>query len=165
MIVGTTPYSHAITGRKALFVNESYTVRILDMDPAESDATLTELIAFGISDPATVTGIRKQLWSEHLDILPDDPRLDDPVAAIGELWPSVADGQPPGRVRPSLWASPLSQAASTSRSSPPMRRGSPSAFSTKGAKGRWHAFRYRGAPAMCTTASGWTMQTSPSTQK
>jgi taurine dioxygenase len=41
---------HPITGRKALFVNESYTVRILDMEPAESDAVLSELIAFGISD-------------------------------------------------------------------------------------------------------------------
>jgi len=41
---------HPITGRNALFVNESYTVRVLDMEPAESDALLGELIAFGISD-------------------------------------------------------------------------------------------------------------------
>jgi taurine dioxygenase len=44
---------HPITGRKALFVNESYTVRILDMEPAESDALLGELIAFGVSDRFT----------------------------------------------------------------------------------------------------------------
>ncbi len=41
---------HPITGRKALFVNESYTVRVLDMEPTESEALLSELIAFGISD-------------------------------------------------------------------------------------------------------------------
>lgn len=41
---------HPITGRNALFLNESYAVRILDMDPAESDALLNELIAFGLSD-------------------------------------------------------------------------------------------------------------------
>jgi len=41
---------HPITGRKALFVNESYTVRILDMESEASDALLNELISFGISD-------------------------------------------------------------------------------------------------------------------
>lgn len=41
---------HPITGRNALFVNESYVVRILDMEPAEGDALLGELIAFGTSD-------------------------------------------------------------------------------------------------------------------
>ncbi|MFO1107662.1 MAG: TauD/TfdA family dioxygenase [Bradyrhizobium sp.] len=41
---------HPITGRNTLFVNESYTVRILDMKEAESDALLSELIAFGIDD-------------------------------------------------------------------------------------------------------------------
>jgi taurine dioxygenase len=41
---------HPITGRNALFVNESYTVRILDMEPEASDALLNELISFGISD-------------------------------------------------------------------------------------------------------------------
>ena len=42
---------HPITGRNALFVNEGYTTRILDMDPAESDALLDELFAFSTSDP------------------------------------------------------------------------------------------------------------------
>lgn len=41
---------HPITGRKALFVNESYTVRILDMEPAASEALINELVAFSISD-------------------------------------------------------------------------------------------------------------------
>lgn len=41
---------HPITGREALFVNESYTVRILDMEPSESESLLGELIAFGVED-------------------------------------------------------------------------------------------------------------------
>jgi taurine dioxygenase len=49
-VVHPVARAHPITGRKALFVNESYTVRILDMEPVESDALLNELIAFGISD-------------------------------------------------------------------------------------------------------------------
>jgi taurine dioxygenase len=41
---------HPITGRNALFVNEGYTIRILDMDPAESEALLNELFVFSTSD-------------------------------------------------------------------------------------------------------------------
>jgi taurine dioxygenase len=41
---------HPITDRDALFVNESYTIRILDMDPAESEALLNELFVFSTSD-------------------------------------------------------------------------------------------------------------------
>ncbi len=41
---------HPITGQKALFVNEGYSIRILDMDPAESETLLNELFAFATSD-------------------------------------------------------------------------------------------------------------------
>jgi hypothetical protein len=57
-------------------------------------------MSVGIYDPATVTGIRKQLWSEHLNLSPEDPGLVDPIAAIKQLWPATAGAQ--GRVR-SYW--------------------------------------------------------------
>ena len=41
---------HPITGQKALFVNEGYSIRILDMDPVESESLLNELFAFATSD-------------------------------------------------------------------------------------------------------------------
>jgi phosphatidylserine/phosphatidylglycerophosphate/cardiolipin synthase-like enzyme len=83
---------------KVLIVDDEYA--IVGSAGVEQSGMTNDLdMSVGVCDPATVIGIRKQLWSEHLNISPEDPRLADPVSAIKQLWPAIADAQPPGRVR------------------------------------------------------------------
>lgn len=86
---------------KVLIIDDEFA--IVGSAGAEQSGMTNDLdMSVGIFDPATVTGIRKQLWSEHLNLSPEDPRLDHPISAIERLWPAIAGGQPPGRVR-SYW--------------------------------------------------------------
>lgn len=57
-------------------------------------------MSVGVYDPAVVKRFRTSLWSDHLGLEPDDPTLDDPIRAIDEVWPAVA--QRNGRAR-SYW--------------------------------------------------------------
>jgi phospholipase D1/2 len=83
---------------KALIIDDEFA--IVGSAGVEQSGMTNDLdMSVGICDPATVTGIRKQLWSEHLNVSPEDPRLDDPISAIERLWPAIAGAQPPGRVR------------------------------------------------------------------
>jgi hypothetical protein len=61
-------------------------------------------MSLGIYDLKTVKGIRKQLWSEHLNLDVDDPCLDDPLDAIKTVWPREAASC--GRVR-KYWPKPI----------------------------------------------------------
>jgi hypothetical protein len=61
-------------------------------------------MSLGIYDLKTVKGIRKQLWSEHLNLDGDDPCLDDPLDAIKTVWPRKAASC--GRVR-KYWPKPI----------------------------------------------------------
>lgn len=54
-------------------------------------------MSIGLYDPPLVSHMRRQLWSEHLNVAEDDPRLQDPLHAIRQLWPEVANNN--GRVR------------------------------------------------------------------
>jgi hypothetical protein len=56
-------------------------------------------MSVGVYDPVTVKEIRKQLWSEHLNLNPDSPSLDDPQYAIHNVWPDIADPKKLGRIR------------------------------------------------------------------
>jgi phosphatidylserine/phosphatidylglycerophosphate/cardiolipin synthase-like enzyme len=94
-------YNIIYTHWKVLIIDDEFA--IVGSAGAEQSGTTNDLdMSVGIFDPATVTEIRKQLWSEHLNLSPEDPRLDDPICAIKQLWPARAGERPPGRVR-SYW--------------------------------------------------------------
>jgi len=81
---------------KVLIVDDEFA--IIGSAGVEQSGMTNDLdMSLGIYDPAVVADLRKQLWSEHLNVSPYDPGLVDPVYGIRTVWPKVAAGQ--GRVR------------------------------------------------------------------
>jgi phospholipase D1/2 len=81
---------------KVLIVDDEFA--IIGSAGAERSGMTNDIdMSVGIYDAKTVTGIRKQLWSEHLNLNFDDHCLDDPLVAIKTVWPREAASC--GRVR------------------------------------------------------------------
>jgi phosphatidylserine/phosphatidylglycerophosphate/cardiolipin synthase-like enzyme len=81
---------------KVLIVDDEFA--IIGSAGAERSGMTNDIdMSVGIYDAKTVTGIRKQLWSEHLNLNVDDHSLDDPLDAIKTVWPREAASR--GRVR------------------------------------------------------------------
>jgi phosphatidylserine/phosphatidylglycerophosphate/cardiolipin synthase-like enzyme len=81
---------------KVLIVDDEFA--IIGSAGAEQSGMTNDIdMSLGIYDPETVKGFRKQLWSEHLNLSPDDPCLNDPLDAIKTVWPRAAASR--GRVR------------------------------------------------------------------
>jgi phosphatidylserine/phosphatidylglycerophosphate/cardiolipin synthase-like enzyme len=81
---------------KVLIVDDEFA--IIGSAGAERSGMTNDIdMSVGIYDAKTVTGIRKQLWSEHLNLNIDDHCLDDPLDAIKMVWPREAASC--GRVR------------------------------------------------------------------
>jgi phospholipase D1/2 len=91
-------YNIIYTHWKVLIVDDEFA--LLGSAGVEQSGMTNDLdMSVGIYDPATVIEIRKQLWSEHLNLQPNDPLLADPMYAITRVWPAVADAKSLGRVR------------------------------------------------------------------
>jgi phospholipase D1/2 len=83
---------------KVLIVDDEFA--IIGSAGVEQSGMTNDLdMSVGLYNPAAVKQIRKQLWSEHLNLDPDSPSLDDPLSAIRKVWPEVAERKELGRVR------------------------------------------------------------------
>ena len=95
---GPPPYENMqniiYTHWKVLIVDDEYA--IIGSAGVEQSGMTNDLdMSVGIYDPAAVKQIRKHLWSEHLNLDPDN--VNDPLHAIRNLWPKAAEQL--GRVR------------------------------------------------------------------
>jgi phosphatidylserine/phosphatidylglycerophosphate/cardiolipin synthase-like enzyme len=91
-------YNIIYTHWKVLIVDDEFA--IIGSAGVEQSGMTNDLdMSVGVCDPTTVKRFRKQLWSEHLNLPPDTPILDDPLYAIHKVWPGTANQTPPGRVR------------------------------------------------------------------
>jgi phospholipase D1/2 len=87
-------YSHW----KVLLVDDEFA--IIGSAGVEQSGMTNDLdMSLGVYDPSVVSGFRKQLWSEHLNLSPTDPALADPLHAIKTVWPASAAPEKLGRVR------------------------------------------------------------------